>query len=58
MYIVYDLDIWPHNPTNNFTKRNCLFGTVILTRNVDKSEFTRNYFQGIAFEGKGYREFC
>ena len=33
--------------------QNCLFGTVKLTRNADKSEFTYNA-QDIAFDGKGY----
>ena len=26
-YIVYELDNWPRNPLNNFTLKNCLFGT-------------------------------
>ena len=26
VYIVYDLDAWPRNPTNNFKFKNCLFG--------------------------------
>ena len=25
IYIVYDLDAWPRNPTNNFKFKNCLF---------------------------------
>ena len=25
-YIVYDLDVWPRNPTNNFKFKHCLFG--------------------------------
>ena len=24
-YIVYELNTWPRNPTNNFTLKNCLF---------------------------------
>ena len=42
LYIVYELNTWPHNPTNNFTLKNCLFGTVKLTRNADKTKFTYN----------------
>ena len=36
LYIVYDLHTWPCNPTNNFSLKSCLFGTVKLTRNADK----------------------
>ena len=35
LYIVYELNTWPRNPTNNFTIKNCFFGTVKLTRNAD-----------------------
>ena len=56
LYTVYELNIWPHNPTDNFTLKNCLFGTVKLIRNTDKSKFTYNG-QGIAFDGKGFRSF-
>ena len=35
LYIVYELNTWPSNPTNNFTIKNCVFGTVKLTRNAD-----------------------
>ena len=52
LYIVYELNTMPRNPTNNFTLKQCLFGTVKLTRNADKSKFTYNC-QGIAFGGKG-----
>ena len=34
-YMVYDLDAWPSNPTNNFKFKNCLFGA---TNIVTKSE--------------------
>ena len=52
LYIVYELNTWQHNPTNNFTLKKCLFGTVKLVRNVMKSKFTYND-QGIAFDGEG-----
>ena len=44
------------DPTNNFTLKNCLFGTIKFTRNVDISKFTYNCW-GIAFDGKGYWSF-
>ena len=56
LYIVYELNTWPRNPTNNFTLKNCLFGIVNLTRKAGKSKFTCNG-QGIAFDGKRYWSF-
>ena len=53
---VYELNTQPRNPTNNFTLKYCLFDTVKLTRNADKSEFTYSG-QGIAFYGKGHWSF-
>ena len=52
LYIVYELNAWPRNPTNNFPLKICLFGTVKLVRNADKSKFTYNG-QGIVFDGEG-----
>ena len=51
LYIVYELNNWPHNPTNNFPIKYCLFRTVKLVRNVIKSKFTYNGRE-IAFDGK------
>ena len=33
LYIVYELNDWLHDPSNNFSLKNCLFGTVIKKRN-------------------------
>ena len=30
--LVYELNNWPDNPSNNFTQKNCLFGAGKLTR--------------------------
>ena len=35
-YIVYDLDAWPRNATNNFTFKNCLFGATNIIKNIVK----------------------
>ena len=51
LHIVYELNSWPHNPTNNFPLKNCLFGTVKLERKGIKNKFTYNG-QGIAFGGE------
>ena len=31
-YIVYDLDIWPDDPRNNFKLKNCFFGTTNIVK--------------------------
>ena len=37
IYIGYDLDAWPRNPTtNNFKSRNCLFEATSIMKNCDK----------------------
>ena len=36
VYIVFELDKWPHNLTNKFTLKDCLFGAFKLIRNSDK----------------------
>ena len=50
--IVYELNNWPRNPTNSFSLKNCLFGTVKLVRNAIKNKFTYNGW-GITFDGEG-----
>ena len=36
VYIVYDLDAWLRNPTNNFKFKNCLFGATRVAKIVTK----------------------
>ena len=33
-YIVYDLYVWPRNPTNNFKLKYCLFGATNIVKNT------------------------
>ena len=33
VYIVYDLNAWSRNPTNNFKFKNCLFGATNIVKN-------------------------
>ena len=42
LYIVQKLNTWPRNAANNFTLKNCLFGTMKLVRNTIKSKFIYN----------------
>ena len=52
LYIVYELTTWPRILPDNFTLKNCLFGTVKLIGNAVKNKFIYNG-RGIAFDGKG-----
>ena len=52
LYIVYELNNWPCNPTNNFPLKIFLFGKVKLVRNATKNKLVYNG-QGIAFDGEG-----
>ena len=52
LYIVYELNNWQRNLTNNFRLKNCLFGTVKLVRNAVKSKSIYNGWL-IAFDGEG-----
>ena len=38
VYIVYDLDAWQRNPTNNFKFKNCLFEAANIVKNSDKEK--------------------
>ena len=42
LHIAYELNTSQPNSNTNFTLKNCIFGTVKLTRNVDKSKFSYN----------------
>ena len=35
VYIVYDLNVWPRCPNNNFKFKNCLFGATNKVKNSD-----------------------
>ena len=39
VYIVYDLDVWSRNPTNNFKFKNCLFRATNIVKNRDKEKY-------------------
>ena len=57
LFIVYELNNWPRNPSNIFALKSCLFGTVKLVRHTIKSKFTYNG-QGITFDEEGFWSFC
>ena len=56
LHIAYELNTSQRNSNTNFTLKNCIFGTVKLTRNADKSKFTYNGW-GIALDRKGFWSF-
>ena len=52
VYIAYDLDAWPRNPTNNFKFKNCLFGATNIVKNSDKEKYMYCGY-GITFDSAG-----
>ena len=42
VYIVYRVNAWPRNPTNNFKFKNCLFGATSIVKNSDKEKWIVN----------------
>ena len=53
-YIVYDLDDWPRNSTNNFKFKNCLFGAINIVKICDKEKYVYSgYGNGITFDSGG-----
>ena len=56
VYSVYNLDVYPKDPTNNFKLKNCLFGATNIVKNSDKEKYVyRGY--GITFDSAGFWSF-
>ena len=49
VYVLYNLDAWPRNPTNNFKSQNCLFGATSIVKNSDKEKFVYSGY-GITYD--------
>ena len=49
VYIAYDLDALPRNPTNNFNLKNCLFGATSIVKYSDKEKYMYSCY-GITFD--------
>ena len=45
VYVVYDLDSWLRNPTNNFKFKICLFGANNIVRNSDKEKYVYSSYE-------------
>ena len=52
VYIVYDLDAWLRNPTNNLKFRNCLFGATNIVKNSVKEKYVYSGYE-ITFDSAG-----
>ena len=52
VYIVYNLDLWPKNPTNNVKFKNCLFGATNIVKDRDKEKHVHSRY-GITFDSTG-----
>ena len=56
VFIVYDLDAWPKNPTDNFKIKNCLFGATNIVKNSDKEKYVYSGYR-IIFDSGGFWSF-
>ena len=56
VYIVYDLDAWPRNSTNNFKFKNCSFGATSIVKNSDKQKYVYSDY-GITFDSASFWSF-
>ena len=55
-YTVYDVDVWPSNPTNNFKFKNCFFGANSIVKYSDKKKLVYSGY-GITFDGAAWWNF-
>ena len=56
VYIVYDLAVWPRNPSYNFKFKNCLFGVTNIVKTSDKEKYVYSGY-GITFDSCGSWDF-
>ena len=56
VYIVYELDARPRNPTNNFKFKNCLFGATNIVKNSDKKKHVYSGYR-TKFDNAGFWSF-
>ena len=56
IYIVYNLDAWTKDPTNNFKFQNCLFGVTNMVKNSYKENYVHSGC-GIAFDRVSFWSF-
>ena len=52
VYIVYDLDSWPRNPTNNSKFKKCLPGATSIVKSSDKEKHLYSGY-GIILDSAG-----
>ena len=49
VYVLYNLDAWPRNPTYNFKFQNCLFEATSIVKNSDKEKYVYSGY-GITYD--------
>ena len=52
VYIVYDLDTCPRNPTNNLKFKKCLFEVTSIAKDSDKGKYVYSGY-GVTFDSAG-----
>ena len=56
VYIFYDLDAWPRNPTNAFKFKYYLLGATSKVKNSDKEKYVYSSY-GLTIDSAGSRSF-
>ena len=56
VYLVYELNAWRRNPTNNLKFKNCLFGATNIVKNSDKEKYVYSGYR-IIFDSGGFWSF-
>ena len=56
VYVVYELNVWPKHPGNNFKFKNCLFGATNIVKNIDKEKFVYGGY-GLTFNSATFWSF-
>ena len=56
LYIFYILNLWLRNLNTDFTLKNCLFGSVKLTKNTDPDKYKYNGY-GIGLDSRSESSF-
>ena len=51
LFIVYELDTWSQDLNTNFTLKDCLFGSVKITKNTNPGNYSYSEY-GIGFDSR------
>ena len=53
LFIVYKLDTWSQDLNGHFTLKDCLFGSVKITKNADSDKYSYSRYE-IGFDSRSH----